>query len=189
MCRHVSIPALALVLLLPASLLAQDDPPAEGPPTHEGATSVTAAIGQAGAIMALRNGARLLLPPRLPIGSSRLLTFGGGRTVRPASVAAGFQRIGPTLSFDGAIDAQRSPLVVSIRQPRLSARRGHRLVLAMEQAGLCTDDNRADTLGAGLCSVWELLPATHDAGEGRLKADLPVPGGYRLQFGWVPEAQ
>ena len=184
--------ALALLVLgTPASVVAQPEQPQPqqpaGPPRHEDRSSVTAPIGQAGATMALGNGAEIFLPPGLPIGSSRLLTFTGGRTVNARNVQAQFVRVGPTLRFDGAINATRAPMVVSIPVRRFSARNGSRLVLAMEQPGLCTDANRSQSLGNDLCSVWELVPAEYDEAAGRVRANLSVSGGLRLQFGWVPE--
>jgi hypothetical protein len=179
-----------LALVVPAIVAAQPAQPEQpaGPPRHEDRSRVTAPIGQAGATMALGNGAEIFLPPGLPIGSSRLLTFAGGRTVNARNVHDRFVRVGPTLSFDGAINATRAPMVVSIPVRRFSARNGSRLVLAMEQPGLCGDANRNQPLGNDLCSVWELVPATYDEAAGRVRANLSVSGGLRLQFGWVPEA-
>jgi hypothetical protein len=104
----------------------------------------------------------------------------------PERVAEGFRRIGPILSFDGAINATRSPVVVSIRQPSDPARPNLRVVLAMEQPTICREGLDPVPHMANLCGTWELVNARFDAGERRLVAELPTPGGYRLVFGTVP---
>lgn len=161
-----------------------------GPPTTRGRTEASAAVGQAGMIFELGIHARLVVPPRLPIGSSRRMRFAQARgAFDPSRVAPGFRRIGPVLFFDGAIDATSSPVVVSIRQPRNPARPGQRLVLAMEQATICREGLVPLPNVSNLCSGWELLDARHDPAEGRLVAELRTPGGYRLVFGTVPRAE
>lgn len=188
---RAAIAALLLVMALPTtpSLFAQDEE-GEGEggiPRRSGAREVSGAVGQEGMVFELRS-ARLEIPPGLPIGDSRLLRFaeatGAAGALRPADVADGFRRIGPILSFDGAINASRSPVVLSIRQPRDPGRAGLRVVLAMEQATICQSDAQPRLGGGRLCSGWELLDARFEAG--RLRADLPAPGGYRLVFGTVP---
>jgi hypothetical protein len=117
-----------------------------------------------------------------------VLTFSSSRQrLVPAQVHAGFIKQGPTLAFDGAIDTGRRPLILTIRQRRLAPRAGKRLVLAIEMPGLCDDSNRRYPMGNGLCSTWTVVPAVHDATAGVVRAEIANPGGYRLQFGWVPE--
>lgn len=159
-----------------------------GPPTVTGRDSASGSAGQLGMIFELGTTARLVVPPGLPIGNSRRMSFGISRQApRPADVVEGFRRIGPVMSFDGAIDASRAPVVVSIRQPRDPVRPGHRLVLAMEQPSVCTPGRPPLPGGAaGLCSGWELIDARWE--NGRLSADLRAPGGFRLTFGQVPVA-
>ncbi len=181
--------AVAALVLVPAGAPAQEvegEAPAaaSGPPRREGRTEASGAVGQEGMTFEIRSGARLVIPPRLPIGSSRLLTFGEARERPPNSeVAPGFTRIGPVLRFDGAINATREPIVVSIRQPRDPSNARLRAVIAVEQAGFCAEGLRP--LGtSGLCSVWSLVDARWE--DGRLLADLHTPGGQRLVFGTVP---
>lgn len=144
-------------------------------------------MGQLGATFTLRNRAKLVVPAQLPIGNSRLLAFSvARRPVVPRQVHAKFAKLGPTLNFNGAIDASRSPVVVTI-PGRVAAKRGMRLVLAIEQPGLCDEANHQYPLGSNLCSSWSIVDATPDAANGVVSAEIRAPGGYRLQFGWVPE--
>jgi hypothetical protein len=201
-----SLVALAALLLcvalatpLASPLQAQDDDDDEseaaaapaaptGPPTTAGRDEAQAAVGQAGMIFELRSGARAFIPPGLPIGSSRRIRFAETRaTFRPDHVASGFRRVGPVLQLDAAIDATRSPVVVSLRQPRDPSRPGQRLVLAMEQPTICREGLDPLPSAPSLCSAWELVEARFEGG--RLEARLPTPGGYRLVFGTVPFAE
>jgi hypothetical protein len=130
-------------------------------------------------------GATLYLPPGLPIGDSRLLTFQmASKNVTPSQVHAKFDRKGPTLQFDGALAAKGNPIIVRLRTAPVPVKPNQRLVLAMELAGLCNDKNKAFKLGNGLCSTWELVDAVYANGE--LTARLESTGGMRLQFGVVP---
>jgi len=180
---------LTAAIVLHTSITAhaqEDSPPSNvGPPTHAGRDRAEGPVGQSGATFEVQ-GARLVLPPGLPIGNSRVLTFSRapGR-LRIAGIDARFVRIGPILSFNGALDATASPIEVSIPQPSplRAPAAGLRLVLALEQPGLCTDDNRRDTLPGGLCSAWQLIDATST--NGRLSARLPTTGGLRIVFGWA----
>lgn len=158
-----------------------------GPPTTTGRSEAQAAVGQAGMTFELGNKARLFVPPGLPIGSSRRMRFAEARgAFTPSHVVERFRRIGPILSFDGAINATRSPVIVSIRQPSDPARANLRLVLAMEQPTICREGLDPVPNMANLCSAWELIDARYDAAERRLIAELRTPGGYRLVFGTVP---
>jgi hypothetical protein len=81
-------------------------------------------------------------------------------------------------------------VVLSIRQPRDPGRRGRRLVLAMEGPSICREGSvPLPGASAGICSGWELLPATWSATEQRLSAEMRTPGGFRLVFGTVPCAE
>jgi hypothetical protein len=165
-------------------------PPAPtGPPTRSGAREVTAAVGQDGMIFELHNKARLVVPAHLPIGSARRMTFAESRArFAPAEVhgsmaGSHFTRIGPVLSFDGAINASSAPVVVSIHQPHDPSRAGQQLVLAMEQATICAEGMSHIAGSATLCSGWEILEAHYDDAAHRLSAEMRTPGGYRIVFG------
>ena len=92
------------------------------------------------------------------------------------------------MRFNGAINATRSPLVLTLNQRRFASRRGYRLVLVGEELGLCQEHNSRHTLAGGLCSAWRVFAAEYDEAEHQIRAQIPVSGGYRLQFGWLPEA-
>jgi hypothetical protein len=167
-------------------------PPAApaGPRTESGRTEVSAVIDRRGAILELHSKARLFIPPDLPVANRRVRFAESRDRVTPAQIAAGFTRIGPILSFDGAINATSAPVVVSLRQPRDPSRRGARLVLAMEGPSICREGSAPlPGASAGICSGWELLPASWSASDQRLSGEMRTPGGYRLSFGTVPCAE
>jgi hypothetical protein len=189
---------LTLQAALVHSLAAQDEddeeeeaattPPAPaGPPTKAGGREAIAAVGQAGMTFELHNKARLFVPADLPIGSARRMRFAESTDrfapseVHGSMAGSTFTRIGPVLSFDGAINATSAPVVVSIHQPRDPSRAGQHLVLAMEQATICAEGMSHVPGSTSLCSGWEIIPATWSAS--RLSASLPTPGGFRLVFG------
>jgi hypothetical protein len=198
----LALAALTVQVALVHSLSAQDaeegddeeeveaTPPAPtGPPTRTGARDVTAAVGQEGMTFELHNKARLFVPPGLPIGSARRMTFAESRArfapaeVHGAMAGSHFTRIGPVLSFDGAINASSNPVVVSIHQPHDPSRAGNQLVLAMEQATICSEGMSHIEGSTTLCSGWDILPAHYDDGAHRLVAEMRTPGGYRIVFG------
>lgn len=189
--------ALALIAVLSsAAVLAQDVPirPTARPdeaPTHSGRRETDGAIGQAGAILELtgdRGRPTLTLPAGLPIGHSRILRFAFARQ-RPQArqIHAQFVRFGPTLDFSGAINATQTPLVLTYLSRREPTRRGMKLILAVEKAGFCTEENQQYSLGSGLCSTWEIVETTYDEAAGLVRAEIGEPGGRRLQLGWIPD--
>ncbi|MBX7192942.1 MAG: hypothetical protein K1X94_12830 [Sandaracinaceae bacterium] len=173
----------------------EDEAPAQpaaptGPRTESGRTEVSAVIDRRGAILELHSKARLFIPPDLPVANRRVRFAESRDRVTPTQIAAGFTRIGPLLSFDGAINATSAPVVVSLHQPRDPSRRSARLVLAMEGPSICREGSAPlPGASAGICSGWELLPATWSASEQRLSGEMRTPGGYRLAFGTVPCAE
>jgi len=189
---------------MPRGARAQDDEEAEGeegeaptqpaaptgPRMESGRAEVSAVIDRRGAILELHSKARLFIPPDLPVANRRVRFAESRERLTPSQVAAGFTRIGPLLAFDGAINATSAPMVVSIRQPRDPSRRNARLVLAMEGPSICREGS-APLPGAstGICSGWELLPASWNASEQRLSGEMRTPGGYRVVFGTVPCAE
>ena len=187
---RASLLAAGALLLCLGVAAAEDDAPegGAGMPAHTGKHTVSAAIGQKGARLSLKNGWSLLLPSGLPIGNSRLLTLKvSRRRAKGKEIADGFVPMGPTVEFDGAINATESPLLAMYEAKRFRQRRGHRLVLASEYGGFCEGERVGRKLGGGLCAQWRLVDATLDKTAGQLRAKLELPGGHRLQFGSVPE--
>lgn len=194
----------SLLALTSVGVRAQQPPPAEEPeepaepppppppqqPVFAGRDRASGQAGNAlGASFELANGAKLLLPAGNRISSAQTFTFSASRTpFRPRDVMEGFVRQGAVLAFDGQIDASRAPVELSIRQRTLTARPNMKLVIAMEIAGICNATHTL-RLNGPLCSHWRTLDARHDAATGRIVARLPAPGGYRLVFGWIPDAQ
>lgn len=164
-------------------------PPPPQQPVYRGRDRATGQAGNVlGATYELANGAKLVLPGGNRISSAHTFNFSAPRgPLRPTDVAPGFVKLGAVLAFDGQIDASRAPVELSIRQPRLTPRPNTNLVLAMEIAGIC-DATHTTHLGGPLCAHWRILDATHDATAGRVTAQLAAPGGYRLVFGFVPDA-
>ena len=165
-------------------------PPPPQPPIYRGRDRATGQAGNVlGATYELASGAKLVLPGGNRISSAQTFNFSTSRTpLRPADVATGFVRQGVVLAFDGQIDASRAPVELSIRQRTLTARPNMKLVLAMEVAGICNATHTLRLAGP-LCSHWRTLDARHDPATGRIVIQLPAPGGYRLVFGWIPDAQ
>lgn len=159
--------------------------PVAGPPVYSGRDRATGSASRAtGAIYELGTTVRLVVPAGLPIGS-RTFTFAESRArLRAAEVAEGFAAIGKGYSFDGAIDATRAPLELSVAVRNFRVQPGKRLVLAIETPGVC-DAVHTTTLVGPLCSTWQLLDARYDENAVRLVATIPTPSGYRMQFGWV----
>ena len=164
-------------------------PPPAQQPVYRGRDRATGQAGNVlGAVYELANGAKLVLPGGNRISSAHTFNFSAPRgPLRPADVAPGFIKLGAVLAFDGQIDASRAPVALSIRQPRLAPRPNTKLVLAMEVAGIC-DATHTARLGGPLCAHWRILDATHDVVAGRVNIQLPAPGGYRLVFGFIPDA-
>jgi hypothetical protein len=162
--------------------------PSEGTPTFTGKGKVTEAVDTIkGAIFDIGGGITLSLPKGLPIGHSRLLTL-KTTTSRPtpSQIHPKFQRIGATLHFDGALNAARNPIVLALTAKRSPEKSGYKLVLAIEEAGLCDGKNKGSQLGHGLCSTWRTVDARYDSTGEKIVAELTSTGGYRLQFGLIP---
>jgi hypothetical protein len=141
-----------------------------------------------GAIFEVGGDITLTLPKGLPIGHSRLLTL-KTTTDKPAlsQIHPSFQRLGATLHFNGALSTAAAPIILAVSLKRSPLKPGLKLVLAIEEAGLCTGKNKGSKLGHGLCSAWRTVDAQYDSEGGKMVAKLTSTGGYRLQFGLVPE--
>ena len=110
-------------------------------------------------------------------------------TRRPSNshVGGGFTRHAATLDFDGTEETLAKPVLVGIGIRRMPTKKGARFVLAMEYESECTKQNRRYELEYGGCSSWKIIPTEFDEERGKVIAKLSSTGGYRLQFGWIPE--
>jgi hypothetical protein len=166
------------------------DNSSDATPTVTGKGKVTEAVDTLkGAIFDIGGGVTLTLPKGLPIGHSRLVTL---KTTNqkpvPSQIHPRFQRLGATLHFNGALNTAKAPIVLALSSKKEPVKARYKLVLAIEEAGLCAGNNKGSKLGAGLCSTWRTVDAQYDSASGRVVAKLKSTGGYRLQFGWIPEA-
>jgi hypothetical protein len=189
-----------LALALPLTLSAEDkkrtvfpkteqDEGSDAIPTYTGKGTVTEAVStKKGAIFDIGGGVTMTFPKGLPIGESRLLTL-KNTTDRPApaQIAPRFQRVGATLHFNGALNTGKAPIVLALGSKRTPEKAGYKLVIAIEEAGLCTKESKGSKLGHGLCSTWRTADARYDSTLGKIVADLTSTGGFRLQFGLVPQ--
>ena len=165
-----------------------EDDGAEETPTFTGKGKVTEAIDtRKGAVFDIGGGITMSFPRGLPVGRSRLVTF---KTTTdkpsPAQINPRFQRVGSTLHFNGALNCGRTPIVLSMSSKRTPEKAGYKLVLAIEEAGICTKESKGSKLGQGLCSTWRTVEARYDSTGGKITVDLMATGGFRLQFGLVP---
>ncbi len=184
--------ALVLVgMLIVASIAAAQKSSQEAMPTHTGKGKVTEAVDtKKGAIFDIGRGITILLPRGLPVGSSRVLTLKkSGKRPRPGQIHKKFQRLGETVVFTGTLATAGKPIVFAISMQKDPSKRGKKLVLAVEEAGLCTKENKKYRMGKGLCSTWRLVDAEYDASGRRVVAKLTATGGHRMQFGWIPESE
>lgn len=183
---------LLTVALLSGSygVVAQDKPNSDIP-VHTGKGKVTEAVNtKNGAVFDIGGGITITLPRGLPIGQSRVLTLKKtNRPPKPAQIHKKFRRHGQTVVFTGALNAPDSPIVLAMKMKKKPEKRGQKLVLAMEETGLCTDENKRYKLGKGLCSVWRIIETEYDLAGKRIIAKLSSTGGLRLQFGWIPDTE
>jgi len=126
----------------------------------------------------------------IPAGNKfmTVVTFAKTRE-RPSNklVAKDFSRHAATLMFDGFEKNLPKPILIGIGMRRMPAKAGQKFVMAMERSGECTKANRKHELDDGGCSIWEILPTEFDEERGKVIGKTNNPGGYRLQFGWMPE--
>lgn len=178
-----------VAMLTVAQLAAAQNDAKDEMPIHKGKGKVTEAVDtRNGAIFDIGGGVTILLPRGLPVGSSRVLTLKkSGKRPSPGQIQKGFQRFGETLIFTGTLATAGKPIIVALSVKKDPSKKGKKLVLAVEEAGLCTKENSRFKIGKGLCSSWRLVDAQYDASGSRLIAKLSSTGGHRLQFGLIPE--
>lgn len=187
------LPAIAL-LLVPLALSAQEDDAKKsepgGMPTYTGKGKVHKAIDMdTGAIFDIGGGVTMTFPKGIPVGHSRLVTLKFSRKRPPASlIHPKFKPQGKAISFSGAFNARRTPMVLAMKVRSEPRKRGYKLVLAIEEAGFCEKKNKKFKVGKGLCSTWRTVDAEYDHGSKRIIARIESTSGLRLQFGWIPES-
>ncbi len=104
-----------------------------------------------------------------------------------AKINPTFTRHAATLRVDQLITARDgTPLLVRLHSKRELTKPGEKLVLAVESSGECNDQNKRDKLDDDGCSTWTLYDAAFDSQTNEMVARIPSTGGYRMQFGWVP---
>lgn len=149
-----------------------------------GVRAVEGSLGQAGMTLKLRGGMQVVFPANLPVGSARAVSLKVAKAVKSADVHPSFARVGETVTLSAAINATEHPLLVQLPLLRIAPVAGKRLVLAVEQLGIC-DAEHTKVLQPGLCSVWTVVEAKYNEETYMIEAELPNPGGFRLQFGWL----
>lgn len=177
----------AMVLWLGLCLVGGSAYAEEEMPHFSGNGSITQAInGDVGAVLDIGSGLTMTFPKGIPVGRSRLVTFKKStRKPSGAQVQKGFVPLGTPMEFNMPVSAGDSPIVVSMAMKSDPRKKGEKLVLAMEVGTLCTPQNKSTKGKNGLCSGWELVDASYDAGAGALTAKLQSTGGMRLVFGMV----
>ena len=134
-------------------------------------------------------GIGLELPACTPEADVRVITVSWDTKDRPNAtrIHPNFTRHAATLRVDQSITAREgAPLAVRLHSKRELSKPGEKLVLAVESSGECNDQNKRDQLDDGGCSNWQMFDATFDSQSNEMVARIPATGGYRLQFGWVP---
>jgi hypothetical protein len=156
--------------------------------TFSGKGKVTDAINaDLGAIFDIGGGITMMFPKGLPVGRSRLVTLQKARGRLPTQLIPKFRPVGPALDFSGSFNTAGKPMVLSVPGSSNPAKRGFKLVVAMEIGTFCEKANKGFKLKNGLCSGFELHDAEFDPEAKRLVANLRSTGGLRMQFGTVPD--
>ena len=155
-------------------------------PVESGAGEVTTWVDpQTGVKMDIGSGFTLEIPPGVEFSS--VVTLGiTDKRPKNEEVAPGFSREGKTLVFDGDEEALIKQVVLGMASAQMPVKAGQRFVLAMETSGDCTAKAKR-RLASGGCAHWDFIPTFFDEGRKKVIAKLGATGGYRLQFGWMPE--
>lgn len=159
----------------------------ENPPTYSGGREVSQFVDAAvGAVFEIKSGFIMSFPKGIDV--SGVFTLKTTRD-RPSSsqVGSDFTRHGSTLLFDGILSAPGDPIVVGFSLQREPRRAGLKFVLAVEEEGECEGRNAKYKLESGMCSHWKVIDTKYDEANKCMAAKLKNTGGFRLQFGWIPE--
>lgn len=134
-------------------------------------------------------GIAVQIPACTPDADIRMITASWETKERPIAtrIHPQFTRHAATLRVDRELTApDGSPILVRLKSKRELVKHGEKLVLAVERSGECDEQHKRDKLEFGDCSHWYLYDAEFDAERNEMVARIPSTGGYRLQFGWVP---
>ncbi|MFT3923989.1 MAG: hypothetical protein QM778_15755 [Myxococcales bacterium] len=164
-------------------------PSAGQPKTVSGESSASDSAETGQALIFDVAGIGLEFPACTPETDVRVITVSWDTKDRPnaSHIHPNFSRHAATLRVDQTITARDgSPLMVRLHSKRELAKPGEKLVLAVESSGECTDQNKRDKLDDDGCSQWAIYDASFDSQTNEMVARIPATGGYRMQFGWLP---
>lgn len=179
---RIQISVALLLVSIPVVLLAQ-----QKIPTYSGDGEVAELVdGDVGVIFDIGSGLTMKFPKG--VNDTGVYTFKKTRE-RPGSsqVHPDFNRHGPTLYFDGVLRTSAEPIVVCFGLSREPRREGLKFVLAMEVEGPCEGRYAKYELETGMCSHWVIADTEYDDTNKCMAAELTQTGGFRLQFGWMPQ--
>lgn len=156
-------------------------------PTYSGDREVSELVdAEVGAVFELGSGFVMRFPKGIDISGVYTLKTTRDRP-NSSQIRSDFTRHGSTLSFDGAIMAKADPIVVGFSLQREPHRQGLKFVLAVEKEAECEGANAKYKLESGMCSSWTVVDTQYDDAVKCMIAKVKNTGGYRLQFGWIPE--
>jgi hypothetical protein len=134
-------------------------------------------------------GIAIEFPACTPAADLRVITVSWETKERPSAtrIHPDFTRHAATLRVDQMISAaEGSSLLVRLQSKRELLKPGEKLVLAVESSGECDAAHKRDKLEDGDCSHWQTFDTSFDASRNEMVARIPATGGYRMQFGWIP---
>ncbi len=173
---------LVLITTTSAVLYAQ-----ENRPTYSGDREVSELVdADIGAVFELGSGFMMTFPKGIDVSGVYTLKTTRDRP-KSSQIHSDFARHGSTLFFDGALSASTDPIVVGFSLQREPRRAGLKFVLAVEKEGECEGANAKYELESGMCSHWMVVDTEYDDAAKYMVAKLKNTGGFRLQFGWMPE--
>jgi len=181
-CFRTFLFILVLITSTSALLSAQ-----EKRPTYSGEREVSELVDATiGAVFEIESGFMMKFPKGIDISGVFTLKTTRDRP-KSSQIHSGFTRHGSTLMFDGALSASNDPIVVGFSLQREPHRAGFKFVLAVEEEGECEGSNAKYKLESGMCSHWTVVDTEYDDAVKCMVARLQNTGGFRLQFGWMPE--